>query len=225
MPKADFDAMGEKLLPAFNQTDLGAVVGVMQDYFGSDRFTYWHLFNDEKRKILGEISERSLHATETVFREIYNDNYQLMTGIQLSNIPVPETYLSAVKFILNHDLSDMFFNGNTINIRTLKRLIREFKKWGVKFTNKSSLRLTISERVYHELQLVLQEKEKALERLRVLNQAMECLKEIEIELNTWKSQNLYFSASRQMKRMHYSVIWWAEWTKLGKHLGVKALEW
>ena len=87
------------------------------------------------------------------------------------------------------------------------------------------MRLTISERVYHELQLVLQEKEKALERLRVLNQAMECLKEIEIELNTWKSQNLYFSASRQMKRMHYSVIWWAEWTKLGKHLGVKALEW
>lgn len=224
MNKAAFEEMGSKLVPAFDKTDLGDVVGVMQDYFGSERFTYWHLFNDEKRKILGRISERSLNATETVFREIYNDNYQLMTGIQLSNIPVPETYLTAVKFILNHDLTAMFSNDNPINIRSLKRLIDEFKKWGVKLTNKSSLRLTMSERVYHELQVILQEKEKSLDRLLLLNQAMESLKEIELELNTWKGQNLYFSSSRQMKRMQFSVHWWTEWTRLGKHLGVKAVE-
>lgn len=222
MPQADFDAMEAKLIPAFEQTDLGEVVGVMQDYFGSERFTYWHLFNDEKRKILGEISERSLRATETVFREIYNDNYQLMTGIKLSKIPVPETYLTAVKFILNHDLVAMFSSGNTFSIRTLKRLIAEFKKWEVKLTNRSSLRLSITERVYLELQLILQEKEKALERMRLLNLVMENLKELEMDLNIWKGQNFYFSASRQMKRFQYSIHWWAEWTKLGKHFGVKA---
>ena len=116
----------------------------------------------------------------------------------------------------------MFSNGNTFSIRTLKRLISEFKKWEVKLTNRSSLRLSITERVYHELQLILQEKEKALERLRLLNLVMENLKELEMDLNIWKGQNFYFSASRQMKRFQYSIHWWAEWTKLGKHLGVKA---
>jgi alpha-amylase/alpha-mannosidase (GH57 family) len=221
MPQANFEALAEKIVPAFQQTDLAEVVGIMQDFFGSERFSYWHLFNDEKRKILAEISERSLRATETVFREIYNDNYQLMTGIKLSNIPVPETYLTAVKFILNHDLVEVFAQGAPFGITRLKNLIAEFKKWEVKLTHRSSLRLSISERVYQELQAILQEKEKALERMQRLNRVLECLKELETDFNFWKGQNLYFSASRQLTRLQFSVHWWAEWTKLGKHLGVQ----
>jgi len=33
----------------FLTTDLGRVIGSMQSYFKSDKFSIWHLFRDEKR--------------------------------------------------------------------------------------------------------------------------------------------------------------------------------
>jgi hypothetical protein len=221
MTRERYDEMANELIPAFKNTDLGQVVGIMQDYFGSDRFTYWHLFRDEKRKILGGIMGRSLLQAETVFREIFNDNYQLMIGIQSSNIPLPDTFTSAVKFILNHDLNNMFVNGGPLNIRELQHLSDEFEKWDVKLTNRSSLKLAIAERLYQEIKQVEIEGVIAVDRLHNLNRTLEILKKMPIELNIWKTQNLYFSLLLTLPKTNFPAQWHANWQHLGELLGIK----
>jgi alpha-amylase/alpha-mannosidase (GH57 family) len=216
-----FQEMSEKLVLAFKGTELGDVVGIMQDYFGPERFSFWHLFSDEKRKILAQVTKESLLGAENTYREIYKDNYQLMTGIMLSNIPVPDTYLSAVKFVLNQDLRAIFAKGGTLKIRALQQVSDEFKKWGLKPENQPELRYVVSERVHYELQRILRDGAAALERMQALNKAMRIVEEIPLEMNTWKSQNYYFSKLKDQVVLQQNEQWLAEWRRLGQALEVK----
>ncbi|MEO0338754.1 MAG: DUF3536 domain-containing protein [Bacteroidota bacterium] len=142
MEKEAFDEMQEKITSAFNSTNLGEVIGLMQEYFGSDKFSIWHLFRDEKREILKQITQQSLSHLENNMREFYRENYQLMNGIQQSNIPVPQEFLNAAQIILNQDLKNFFDNGD-LNIRELERIAKEFKKWKVEVTEGPAIKLAI----------------------------------------------------------------------------------
>ena len=190
MDKDTFVKMKDQILSAFETTNLGEVIGIMQNYFGGEKYTIWHLFRDEKRKILRSISRKSLDASEAVMRDIFNDNYQLMSGMNLSNIPVPSAFKSAAEFILNTDLH-RFFIKEHLDIAELDRLKDEFSKWDLNITNQKALKLSVSERIFYELRK-LALSNYSFEQINVLNKIFSTLKEMKIDLDIWKSQNLYF---------------------------------
>ena len=222
MDRATFDEMATKITEAFRSTNLGDVIGIMQSYFGSDKYTVWHLFRDEKRKILKQITDKSLKQVENAFREIYNDNYQLMTGIRHSNIPVPEAYQNAVEFIVNQDINKFFENGS-LNVRELKRLAREQKKWNIGFNNEQSLNLAASERIFKEIKK-LETGEATLGDMQNVNAIFETLSDMGVNLNSWKSQNLYFSMLKGYKSGEWvfaTKSWRDAFEQLGGWLKVK----
>lgn len=217
-----FEKMAVEVVDAFRNTDLGSVIGLMQTYFGSEKFTVWNLFKDEKRKIIHEITEKTLRQVETDFREIYNDNYQLMTLVAQSGIPVPAAYIDAVQFLINHDLEQFFTNGN-FSRRELSRLLSELKKWNVALTNEASLKLVASERVFEELKK-LHPKEVSARALDNLNNVLESIEQLGIQLDFWKSQNQYFSLSNHFKNGERALVtqdWDAGFQRLGKLLKVR----
>lgn len=197
MEQETFDKMKGEIVEAFRSTDLGAVIGVMQSYFGSEKYTVQHLFKDEKRKILNEITTNSLAEVEREFRDIYYDNYQLMTLISQSDIPVPEAYQSAVQFVVNHDLREFFENGS-FNIRELRRLAEELKHWDVEITNEQSFKLAASERIFREVKKI-ESGDATLKEVENLIEVLETLNAMPLALNVWKSQNVFFSMLRGYK--------------------------
>ncbi len=199
LDRSKFDKMAELSIDAFQSTNLGEVIGLMQTYFGSDKYSIRHLFRDEKRKILRQITEQSLDQVEKSFREIYNDNYQLMMGMQRSNIPIPEGYQSAVKFIVNHDLYKYFSNGSTNHIRELKRLAEEFKKWNIDISNEQSLALAVSEYLFSQFKSMKQNGEMEKSLIDNLIVILETLQGMGVHPEVWKSQNLYFSLLKKFK--------------------------
>ncbi len=193
MDSDTFGQMALKIESAFRSTDLGSVIAIMQTYFGSDKFTVKHLFQDEKRKILHTITQDSLQKVEREFREIYNDNYQLMTMISQSDISVPDAYLSAVQFVVNYDLNAFFANGNGhFDIRELNRLADELERWDIHITNEQSFKLTVSERIFRELRS-LEAGTMSLKELQNLIEVLETLENMTVGINYWRSQNVYFS--------------------------------
>ena len=52
-----FVQMHNRIRTAFQGTNLGEVIAGMQEYFGSEKYTIWHLFRDEKRKIMQQITD------------------------------------------------------------------------------------------------------------------------------------------------------------------------
>ena len=222
MDKADFDEMHKKIFRAFKTTNLGDVVNLMQRYFGNNAYTIWHLFRDEKRKILREISKTSIRKSEAAFRDIYKDNYQLMTGMLQSNIPVPSAFKSAAEYVINTDLH-RFFLKDQLNIKKLNKLASELEKWDFKITNEQSFKLAASERLFYEIRMIASSSSSE-KHLKMLNDIFEVLARLDIELDIWKSQNLYFSMTQGFQKGNWEFsnnTWREEFLKLGEHLKIK----
>lgn len=223
MREEDFEAMSDRIRKAFLTPDLATVFGVMQAYFGPDKFSIDHLFKDEKRKIMQWIADKSLRQIERDFRDIYADNYQLMAGFARNDMPVPSVWLSAVGFIVNHDLL-RYFEGDPFRIRELRRLADEMKTWGLSYTDEPGLRLVISERIYREIKL-LEQPETSLRHVEQLIQVLEVIGEMAVKPDVWKSQNVYYALVKGYKQGDWvfsSRDWELAFFRLGELLQFRA---
>ncbi len=217
-----FDEAAQGLREAFRSTNLGEVIGLMQEYFGHERFTIWQLFQDEKRKILQQITESSQEQVEKALRDIYEDNYQLMTGMAMSDIPVPDYYRGAVQFVLNRDLLRVFENGS-LNRRELRRLYAEFRRWEVNLSNEQALELVVEERVFRELQRMAAEHVDP-EEIKTLIDVLSTMEQLDITLDFWQSQNLYYSMLQDYRQGRWPEEpeeWRQQFLRMGELLRVE----
>src|SRR5690606_18070231 len=123
-----FHSMQVRIVNAFQEGRLGDVIGLMQTYFGPDKYTLWHLFKDEKRKVLDMITRKSLDELEYSLRRIYNHDYPLVTALDNNDVPIPDAYRSTFEYVLNADLLK-WLRSDRINIKELERIIGELNKW------------------------------------------------------------------------------------------------
>lgn len=210
MSRTDFDEMMEAAQLAFNTPDLGKVIAVMQNYIGSEKFSIWHLFQDEKRKVLREITHRSLKAIELDFRDIYNSNYQLMTSMLNSDIPLPEAYKAAIKYVLNEEL-ETFFTQAELDRRKLRHLVAEFKKWDVAVIHAPEISLLAANRLFEE-QRKLRPELKYYDQLRALVKILEQINVLQLTVNLWRSQDLFY-ARREVMMKGLEVVNDADWQR------------
>ena len=223
MPREEFDNMSKATVAAFAVPNLGKVIGLMQEHFGGNKYSIWQLFRDEKRKILDQIIQLSLQKAESDFRELYNDNYQLMTGISNIGMPLPGAYKSTVEFILNRDLQAFFSKENSFSLREIQRLVNEFKKWEVRLTQQDLLHLRINEKVYQAIS-ALNTSAEGLQDLKRLITVLEAISQLELSADYWKSQNHYFHLLKQYngsKWEDFDEEWKTSFLKLGDLIRVK----
>jgi alpha-amylase/alpha-mannosidase (GH57 family) len=221
MNRAEFDAKEREIAAAFRSSNIGDSINYIQT-FGTKPFSFRHLFKDEKRKILQLIMERSLPPVDTVIRDYYEDNYQLMTGMLQSDIPVPEGWRNIAQYIINQDLHHFFANGR-MNVKKLQQLAHEFARWNVSLTDIPTLSLAAGERIFAELKNVDAEKT-SLEQVQSLPGIIEALEQLGVVPELWKSQNLYYQMTdgyRSGKWVYASQAWKEAFLKLGKLLNMR----
>jgi len=218
----EFERMKEQISAAFHSTNLGEVIGIMQDYFGPEKYSIRHLFKDERQKILQGIADRSLRRAEVAFREIYNDTYQLMAGMSNAGIPIPDVYLSTVEHIINQELLKQF--SGQLQLKELKYLASEKTKWGVELQDEPTLQLKASEYFHREVQAIQPElSEESLQRIQLLIDLLQLTQQIGLQLDLWKSQNQFFY---QYHRFQTGEIdfpdenWKSAFRSLGEAMGV-----
>jgi len=196
--KNRFMEMEERISKAFNANQIGEVIGIMQEYFGRETYSFQHLFRDEKRKILKIITKQNLKQAEKSFRNIYNDNYQLMSSTVQSNIPIPKAYNNVVQYIVNADLH-RFFTHDNLNISELKRLSNELTKWNIQLNNSESFKLAAGQRIFYEIRKI-DNADIPIEELNLLIEILETLHQMGFDPDIWKSQNLYAKLHRKYRK-------------------------
>jgi len=142
--------------------------------------------------------------------------------MRLSNIPVPDAFISATDFILNKELHE-FFDKDILDIEKLKHLASEFKKWKIMINNQQSFKFAASERIYYEVKK-LALSDFSNHQLILLNNIFVILKDLGIESDIWKSQNLYFGMLNSFNKGEWvfsNKEWEKHFEELGAHLGVK----
>ncbi|MGK7392351.1 MAG: DUF3536 domain-containing protein [Candidatus Cyclobacteriaceae bacterium M2_1C_046] len=214
----DFEKMRTSIMQAFELSDIGKVISVMQQYFGTEKYSLWHLFKDEKRKVLNKIMNRNLSQVENSFRKIYNRDYPLINALGKDKIPIPSAYLTTIHFILNADLRNAL-TQDTIDLGELERIENEFKKWNIKIDDTLYIEEHAKTSVYNTLKKV-QVHIQDTYRIQRLNRFFEFLEFFKLEPDLYKSQNLYFQIAKIAEKPN-DVIWQQEFASLGQHLGVK----
>lgn len=216
-----FASMQFRMVKAFEEGRLGEIIGLMQTYFGPEKYTIWHLFQDEKRKILDMISQESMAELESSLRKSYNHDYPLINALATNNIPIPNTYKTTFEYVLNADLVKCF-QSEKINIKEMERIVAELARWNLKIEDPHRLSRLAGESIFKELKRISAEREN-IKRIQRLNRMFPVLDKFNLEPNLHKSQNLYFEISSENKRQKAEVEpeWMEQFIQLGNNLGVK----
>jgi alpha-amylase/alpha-mannosidase (GH57 family) len=217
-----FASMQYRITHAFDEGRVGDVIGIMQTYFGPDKYTIWQLFKDEKRKILNLISRKSLEALEESLRRTYNRDYPLVNALANNEIPIPNAYRTTFEYILNADLIDCF-QADRINIKSLERIMGEVEKWGMRIEDPDSVARMAGDAILRDLKWIASERD-TLKRLQRLNRLFPLLKKFKLSPGLSRCQNIYFEISllhKEPSEKQADKEWMEQFSLLGDNLGVK----
>lgn len=141
MNEADFKAAAASLAEEFRVGHVGEVIALLNTSFGSETFSIWQLFRDEKRKILMAMTERTLELASQNFSDVYYDNYQLMSTMRANDMPLPDAYKAAIRFTLHRRFTDLLNDGEggLLDLPRLDRLIADFKHWDHRWDDTGNL--------------------------------------------------------------------------------------
>jgi alpha-amylase/alpha-mannosidase (GH57 family) len=220
MEEERFASMQARMISAFEEARLGDVIGLMQTYFGPEKYTIWQLFQDEKRKVFNFITYQSMLDLEDSLRRIYNRDYPLVMALANNGIPIPNAYKTSFEYILNADLLKAF-QSDKINIRLVERVMTELDQWDLRIEDPGKVEHLAGESIFKELKRIAAERE-SLKRIEKLNRLFPLMVRFNLRPNLYKSQNLYFEISRDnIDNEIRSPEWLKQFTQLGTNMGVK----
>jgi len=217
-----FASMQYRATHAFDEGRLGDVIGIMQTYFGPDKYTIWQLFKDEKRKILDMIARKSLEELEQSLRRTYNRDYPLVNALANNEIPIPNAYRTTFEYILNADLIDTF-QEDKINVKSVERILSEIEKWNMKIEDPEGVSRLAADAIFRELKRIASDRTNA-RRITRLNRMFPLLTKFNLTPNIHKSQNAYFELSVENKSLTLGddeKEWTEQFSLLGDNLRVK----
>jgi alpha-amylase/alpha-mannosidase (GH57 family) len=147
-----FDLFADDMEREFRVGHVGEVIALMTANFGTETFSIWHLFRDEKRKILLSMTERTLELAAKSFSDVYYDNYQLMSTMRANDMPLPDAYKAAIKFTLHRRFNDLLTDGDggLLDVSRLDRLVNDFLHWDHRWREADDLRKAAAVRL-HEI--------------------------------------------------------------------------
>lgn len=217
-----FSNMQFRMLKAFEEGRIGDVIGVMQTYFGPEKYTLWQLFHDEKRKILNQIAQQSMAELEQSLRRTYNRDYPLVTALSNEEIPIPNAYRTSFEYVLNIDLQKAFL-GERLNIKMMERVASEMNHWKLKIEDPPKIQHLAGESIYRELERVSDERAN-INRITRLNRVFPILQQLNLKPELHQTQNLYFEISVDLNKRGRDGIdpeWIEQFNILGDNLGIK----
>lgn len=223
MNRSTFDSMHLRTAKAFRSANLGEVIGILQEYFGPDKFTLSTLFAEEKTKIIRSITAQSLLLAEANFRNVFNDNYQLMTGLQEAGLPLPDAWRNITAYVLNDDLLHFFENSHTSEIRTLRRIAEDLNRWNFKLSDEEAVRHAARERIYREI-VNIEKDNASLSRIKWLNEVLDIIQQMNLKPDIWRSQNVFYLITKGYRKGFWVFInaeWKATFDRLAELLKVR----
>ncbi len=187
----EYNTMCYEIKSAFDRLDIAEMILLMDKHFGSHSYNLWYLFKDKSREIFDKIMHQTLDSIEISFRNVYKNHYATMQAMKLTGTPIPKALSTAVEYVINSDLQQVFEAPGAIDQDKLQNLLHEVQYWWVE-PDKSTLGFVGSGRL-NSLMEKLNEDPGDLKIIDELLDSLKVLKELDIDLNLWKAQNILFS--------------------------------
>lgn len=189
----DFAALQEALDQAFERGDTAEAIRTLDGYFGDDIFSIRHLFRDEQRKVVGEVLSPAFQMAEAMYRQIFDNNYPILSFLQWIAMPPPRHFVDAAVFVVETDLKRLLA-GNDMDLERLDERIKDADRFGLAL-DYGALGLGAAEWVNRRVAAFGQAPED-IEALTTVREALDRLNGLPMGLNLWKAQNVVFELSK-----------------------------
>lgn len=212
----DFGELRQGIKEAFEKNDRDSIISLVDKFFGKHSYALWHLFRDEQRKILMQIAEPDLLSIESSLRLIFKEHQPIMKAMNELRMPLPRAFYSTAKFVFNRDLRKILMEEKEFELAKLSALVEEIKLWPIKL-DKKTLGHAATQRL-NELMGKLADAPEDEILLGKLNNALKIINAapLDLPLNLWKAQNIYFSLHKSGKIKNLEFF-----RKIGDQLRVK----
>ncbi len=186
------------------------VVLSLDKAFGPQHYGLQDLFPDERRRMMGLLTQTTLNHLDQLYTQVYRNNYGVLMAFQQDNLPVPQPLLMAAQVALSHralqalkgleqDLSDTAADEKlgSRNFLEVDAIATEVNHLGCTLTlgdAQTSLEDLILRRLWQLLHD--QELEQLQERVQTLIRLLTVGQQLDLSLNLNKAQELYFHHSQ-----------------------------
>ena len=224
-----YSRLQDEIEEAFGKGDVPQTIRMVDKHFGDHNYSLWDLLRDKKREVLSELLATTLEEAEASFRQIFENHYSIMDALKKNNIPLPRAFSTSVEFILNADFRKSM-EEEDLKLENLKKIIEEFKKWDLH--PEETLLSHISSKRLNVIMAALLADPGNISLLATFHELLALLQDFALDMNLWKTQNLYFDLCRQQKtpmeekkrRGDTQAEKWMERMKdIGRRLGVDCL--
>jgi len=229
MDEHAYQEMDQKISTAFDQANVADIIRLMDKHFGTNSYSLWYLFKDEQRNVIQKILQPNLEQTERTIAQIYTENCTIMNFLKQLNIPIPQSLFVITEQAINQE-AKRFFSQELINLDKLKDLIQEIQHWPITIDH-TTLAFEIRGWVNQALEKLSKQPDD-ISRIQEIASVLNQLKEIDIHLNLWKAQNIYFQIKQEVIPSYKKKAdqgdknaesWLEQFKKLGVILSIGAL--
>lgn len=190
----DYDAMREEVSNAFQFNQITELIHAIDKHFKTHSYSLRHLFRDEQRAILEEMFTSTSNDIETNFRQIYDRYYPAIRGVGGLDISLPKHLIAVLEYVLNADIRNTL-NEKEINIAALRRLVDDVKHWNIQLDN-VILGYLATMKIDHLFDSWAENSDD-LNLMKYLRDILVELERLNLELDIWKAQNVYFRNGKQ----------------------------
>ncbi len=193
-----YQQMLNEVLFAFEKSRVHEVVVLMDKHFGTHNYSFWHLFKDEQKRILNQVTEDAMENIEISFRNIYENNYSLMQAMSELNIEAPEALKFCGNFSVNARLSNIL-ESEKIDFRELDSVSDTFHRLNIK-ADDVGMAFKAEKRINRMMEK-LQEQPQNLELMGEVVRLLKAIKKINLNPELWQAQNFAFSIQKTYKNL------------------------
>ncbi len=187
MTPETFDALLPRLEREFRVGHVSEVINLMKDNFGGASFSIWHLFRDEKQKILLEMTDRTLELAAASFSNVYYDNYQLMSSMRANDMSLPDSYLAAIDFTIRRRLIDLLTAEGGPDRARLSRLVADHLHWSHRWKETAKLENAAENRVRKLVDRAFEQPDL----WQWILDLVQSLRALDLTPNFYRAQNIY----------------------------------
>jgi alpha-amylase/alpha-mannosidase (GH57 family) len=92
----------QQLFDSLHQASVSQVVLALDQAFGPCCYSLQDLFPDERHRMMGLLTQKTLNRLDQLYTQVYRDNYGILMAFQQDNLMVPQPLLMAAQVALTH---------------------------------------------------------------------------------------------------------------------------
>jgi alpha-amylase/alpha-mannosidase (GH57 family) len=187
--EAEYAELVASIEEPFRRADLTETLRAVDRRFGSGVYTLRLLFRDEQQRVLGRMLQSVLGATDSVYRELYEEHAPLMRFLSSHGIAQPRGFRLAAELALNMRLRREL-EQDAPDPSLLSSVLEEARDVGIALHEDGVARAV--ELALERLADGLRAKPAELSRLEELEAVVDLARRLPFEVDFWKAQNAYF---------------------------------